>query len=298
MFTINHSSENNKEYVILQNKAKTSKAKICLEEGARIVELTFDGNTIIKEQPNFNYKTSYASSILFPFASRIKNGAYSFLGVKYQLEKNDDGKNALHGLVYNKKFELFEPEEHADNCSATFNYYEKNESIGFPFFYYISVTYTLYKKNLSVRITVKNIDEKPFPFILGWHPYFISSDLQNSFLHFNSNKKVVYDQNLVTKEIVDHQQENPTYLKDKQLDDCFFLKDNEVSFSTPDYNIKLTSSEKENFLQLYTPKDKPIIAIEPMTGISNSFNNKIGIQVLEPNDSYSINWKLEYNPLN
>jgi aldose 1-epimerase len=27
-----------------------------------------------------------------------------------------------------------------------------------------------------------------------------------------------------------------------------------------------------------------------MTGVSNSFNNKIGLQVLEPNASYSLTW--------
>jgi aldose 1-epimerase len=48
-------------------------------------------------------------------------------------------------------------------------------------------------------------------------------------------------------------------------------------------------------LQLYTPKGLPLIAIEPMTGISNSFNNKIGLQVLKPNETYSITWNVKFN---
>ena len=39
---------------------------------------------------------------------------------------------------YDKTFEVFEPEEHQDNCSVTFNYFEKNRSNGFPFKYFIS----------------------------------------------------------------------------------------------------------------------------------------------------------------
>ncbi|WP_051605643.1 aldose 1-epimerase [Polaribacter sp. Hel_I_88] len=294
MFKINSKKKKGLNYVELQNPSKTTKAKICLDQGARIVSLKFKDNFIIKEQPDFDYKDSYASSILFPFASRIKEGKYTFEGNEYQLERND-GDNALHGLVYNKKFELFEPEEHKDNCSATFNYYEKNESKGFPFTYFLSVTYTLFEDRLKVRITVKNTDIKSFPFTLGWHPYFNSSDLKNSTLSFKSDQKIKFSKNLITKKVKDQKTPEVFKIEDQQLDDCFILKDDKVSFSTPTYKIKITSDSEKNFLQLYTPKGKDIIAIEPMTGISDTFNNKIGIQVLEADKTYVLNWGLKFN---
>jgi len=46
------------------------------------------------------------------------------------------------------------------------------------------------------------------------------------------------------------------------------------------------------FLQLFTPPKKNIIAIEPTTGISDSFNNKIGLQILEPDETYTIDWNI------
>ena len=56
----------------------------------------------------------------------------------------------------------------------------------------------------------------------------------------------------------------------------------------------------ENYLQLYRPKDLSPIAIHPMTGVSNSFNNKIGLQTLATNQSHSIIWnvKLKYKHIN
>ena len=294
MFKINSKKKKGLNYVELQNSSKTTKAKICLDQGARIVSLKFKDNFIIKEQPDFDYKDSYASSILFPFASRIKEGKYTFEGNEYQLEKND-GDNALHGLVYNKKFELFEPEEHKDNCSATFNYYEKNESKGFPFTYFLSVTYTLFEDRLKVRITVKNTDTKSFPFTLGWHPYFNSTDLKNSTLSFKSDQKIKFSKSLITKKVKDQKTPEVFKIEDQQLDDCFVLKDDKVTFSTPTYKIKITADSEKNFLQLYTPKGKDIIAIEPMTGISDTFNNKIGIQVLEADKTYVLNWGLKFN---
>jgi len=54
--------------------------------------------------------------------------------------------------------------------------------------------------------------------------------------------------------------------------------------------LVLTSSEKENFLQLYTPMNTNAIAIETMTGVSDSFNNKIGLKELSPRKNYDIEW--------
>ena len=298
MFEIAEHTDNGMRFIVLQNEAKTAFAKISLDEGASLCELSFNNIEIIKKQPNFDYKDSYASSILFPFASRIANGEYSFKGEKFQLDKNDDDKNALHGLVYNKSFEVLNSKQKTNNCSVSLMYDEERGNKGFPFKYSISLTYTLSNDELLLDITVKNKDQTSFPFIIGWHPYFLTSNIFESTLSFNCDKKVEFNKNLVTKNIIDYNHNGEFKIKNKQLDDCFFLKDGVVEFFTPDYTINIKSSAKDNFLQLYTPPNRSIIAIEPMTGISNSFNNDIGLQVLKPNETYEINWKVNFNQSN
>lgn len=293
MFRAHHFTENNSPIISIQNADNSTSAKISLHQGGRLQELKCKNVYLIKDIPNFDYKTSYASSVLFPFASRIKDGKYTFLGEKYQLQKNDKNTNALHGLVYDKKFELFEYKVQENCCSVTINYTENNKSLGFPFKYFISLTYTLFETSLHLNVTIKNLDQSPFPYILGWHPYFLSDDLSNSFLKFKSDKKVIFDKNLITKEIVENTQDDFFRIEDKELDDCFFLEDNKVSFSTSKYNLQITSNTENNFLQLYTPKNLPIIAIEPMSGISNSFNNLIGLKALNPQKTDGITWSLD-----
>ncbi|MGK0414609.1 MAG: aldose 1-epimerase [Polaribacter sp.] len=287
--------ENGFSFIELQNTSKTTKVKICLEEGASLKELKFNDVFLIKEQPNFDYKDSYASSILFPFASRIQEGRYTFKDTTYQLNCNDAHKSALHGLVYNKKFEVVEISECSKFCSVILAYEEVKESSGFPYTYKIQLTYTLFEKEMSLSVKVENTDVKAFPFTLGWHPYFLSDDLSNSTLKFKSDKKIEFDENLITKRVVDFKSEEEFKIEDKQLDDCFILNSDTIEFKTPNYQIEITTNQIENYLQLYTPKDLPMIAIEPMTGISNSFNNKIGLQVLEPKQSYSLLWDLKLN---
>lgn len=294
MFIIKELTKNNNNFLELKNTKNNSIAKISLAEGGRLQKLRFSNKTVIEDQENFDYLDSYSSAILFPFANRIEEGKYSYNHKKYQFNSNEPkSKNALHGLVFNKNFKLLEKETTPNFCAVTVYYSEKKECKSFPFKYSIYVTYTLLEKELLVKVMVKNDDEKPFPFVLGWHPYFNCADFKNSFLTFKSDKKVIFDKNLITKEIIDFKTASNFELEDKQLDDCFVLNDNNIQFSTPNYKLEITSNSKENFLQLYTPKDKRLIAIEPMTGISNSFNNKIGLQELAANKTYSLTWSLK-----
>ena len=69
-----------------------------------------------------------------------------------------------------------------------------------------------------------------------------------------------------------------------------------MKFKTPNYNLLISGSSKEAFLQLYTPNKANTIAIELTTGVSDSFNNKIGLKILNPNEAYNLNWNInKYN---
>ena len=287
MFTVAKIEGNNISFLELKNSQGT-KAIISLYEGGRLKDLKLNNQYLIKDNVDFPYTESYASSILFPFASRIEGGKYSFKDQEYQLNCNESGKNALHGLVYNKKFILVDKVENSTKCAVTIAYKEEKESAGFPYTYEIYLTYTLSEKGIDLSIKIKNTDTKPYPFTLGWHPYFLCDDLKNSSLKFKSDQQINFDENLITKEVLAYKGDEVFEIKEQQLDDCFILKTNKIGFSTPKYQIEITTNLKENYLQMYTPINQSIIAIEPMTGVSNSFNNKIGLQVLQPNQTYTL----------
>lgn len=296
MFKINTIVKKEHSFLEMKNTKETAKAKISLDEGGRLMDLQFDGISIIKEQPSLIYGDTYASSILFPFANRIKNGLYTFKGKEYKFNCNENGRNnALHGLVFNKKFELIKHELNTNYCSVTLSYQEKKKSIGFPFYYKIYVTYTLKEKSIGVSIKIKNSDSSSFPFTLGWHPYFESSNLYSSFLNFDSSEKIAFDENLITTGFTKFNLENSLQIKDSQLDDSYVLNSNLIEFTTPLYSLKLDSDTKENFLQIYTPKNRKKIAIEPMTGICDSFNNKKGLQILHANEEFTANWNVTFS---
>ena len=279
-------------HLILANAEKTTQVIISLNEGVRISSLIVGGKTIIKELPDFSYSDSYAAAILFPFASRIEKGAYQFDGKTYQLDCNQAGINALHGLVYNKTFTVINQKVTDSTAAVTMVYTETNPPKGFPFQYALEVTYTLSENNVGIAIKVTNLDTTPFPFTLGWHPYFYTEHLAESVVKFNSHQQVAFDEKLITKELVLFTNEGDFAIENKQLDDCFVMNDAVIEFETNEYQVTITSDAAQNYLQMFTPPHRMLIAIEPMTGISNSFNNGIGLQVLAPAKTYEINWHL------
>lgn len=294
MYLINHNKETN--ILEIQNSNNSVLGKIHLNQGASLQELTLGGKAIIQDLSPLNYQDSFASSILFPFANRIKDGSYSFNNEKFQLEKNqDEEQNALHGFVHNKRFKVIVKEVLGDTAKITLAYNELNKTAGFPYTYSIEVTYIFEDKTLILQVRVKNTDSKTFPFTIGWHPYFISDNLPKSTLEFDCDKKLILGDRNITTGVEDVKNKVALNIENKQLDDCWVLNSDKVQFKTPKYQLNFSSSVKNNFLQAYTPPRLNTIAIEPTTGVSDSFNNNIGLQTLEPNKEYTITWKININ---
>lgn len=290
MFKINKLLEYN--CIEITNSITGSYCKIHLNQGASTQSLVLNDKEIIKDCYPLSYKDSYASAIMFPFASRIENGIYTFKEIEYVLEKNDEANNcALHGLVYNKAFTLLKQQSTKDFASVTLHYLSEEAQEGFPFKYELLVTYILTSNTLSTNITVRNLDTKSFPFSLGWHPYFCSSSLYDSFVSFTAEQQAIFDENLILKKFTDVKSEYELQIVDNELDDCFKLKGNVIYFKTPKYKIQITSNN--NYVQLYTPKSRQFLAIEPITAPSNSFNNKVGLKTLKGEEEYKTNWKIE-----
>lgn len=284
--------------LVLASSDGDSKAQICLNQGGRLSNLVFKNIQILANYKPSTYKENYASAVLFPFANRIKDGEYTFKDSKFKLDCNEiDKNNALHGLVYNKTFTPITSVLTSDYASVTLQYKDDGKAKGFPFKFNIQLTYTLNENGIILSIKVVNKDKKAFPFTLGWHPYFNSKNLENSSLSFRSNTKYVFDNQQIISGTTHTDIEMPFQLRDIKLDNGYQLKTNEIEFSTPEYNFNIRSSTKENFLQLYTPDLPNAIAIEPMTGAADNFNNKIGLQTLQPSDTYNVKWNMAIETL-
>lgn len=295
MYTLTENQTEGLQFIQIKNPENSSKATICLNQGGRLSGLEFDGIKMLAEFHPSTYEVNYASSILFPFANRIKDGKYTFDGIDYVLNCNEvDKNNALHGLVYDKNFKVVENDLTSDHGSITLQYKNEGACKGYPFKFQIQLTYTLTETSLSLSVNIINEDNKVLPFVLGWHPYFISKNLDQSAINFESDTRFLCDKQQIISGTIPFDVDMPFQLKDVKLDDGYQLQNNILKFYTPEYHLELASSSKENYLQLYTPNTPNVIAIEPMTGAADSFNNNKGLQTLFPNNSYLVKWNITF----
>lgn len=293
MFKITHTQNKNSNYVVLKSADNESYAKIILDQGGSLQELRFDNKQIITDLKPLNYSKTYASAILFPFVNRINNGEYTFNNIKYDLAINHKAENhAIHGMVYDKTFALISQHVTKEGALVKLRYQEKNTSQGFPFKFNIELIYLLSKDSLKFEVVIQNTDTMAFPFSIGWHPYFKTRNIYDSYIKFNCDRKILLDKRMIPKgdEIINEKLK--LQIKDKTFDDCFKLNNNEVILITPDYTIAIKGSEENSFLQIYTPIKRNSIAIEPTSSPADSFNNKIGIKILKPNEIYNLDWRI------
>ena len=295
MFIINHIQDQVKSINILElkNSDTSSCAKIDLNLGGSLQELKLLDKTIISKKNMPPYHQAYMSSILFPFANRIENGSYNFNDITFRLQKNESsGHNAIHGLVHDKVYQLIEQDISEKYASVLVSYTETNPDSGFPFKYSISLKYVLSNRALELNVKIENKDQNAFPFSLGWHPYFKTEDLQNTYLKIKSSKKLRVNDKMIPIGEENHDWNGFVKIEDKAFDDCFVLNSNNAELKTTEYQLEFHFSTDENYLQIYTPNDRKSIAIEPQTAPANSFNSKIGLKILKPNEKYCLKWKI------
>ncbi len=295
MYSLEIRDNNNSREAVISDAKGESYLNIDLDHGATVRNYTFKNISVISSLETSAYNQSYESAVLFPFANRIRRGEYVHENKTYQLECNEvQHPNAIHGLVYDKPFEIIKTSVNKTSSIIELKYVEKSGSKGFPFRYTLNLSYELARNTLSLMVKVKNDDKRSFPFSLGWHPYFNSSNLGKSQLLFSAHKEFIYDETGIPIASKKFRRSMPLVLDEIALDHAFALESRKVEFLTPEYQLTLIGSEdSDNYLQVFTPKSYEKIAIEPMTGISNSFNNKIGLKILKPNDEFQKEWKLK-----
>lgn len=241
--------------------------------------------------------TQSASELLFPFASRIPDGQYKFLGKHYQLAKND-GESAIHGLVRKHNFHLVEQVVTADHAYLKLSY-ELREAEGYPFSVDFTIKYKLSTDGVfTLTYKAKNVGSQPCPTMFGWHPYFqLGNEMVDAWkINIPSDTIVVFDNRMSPTGTAPFPIEGSMPLFKKALDNAFIVKSTgetavtQLISENQDVTLRIeqeTGQGKFNHLVVYTPPARDCVAIEPLTANVNSFNNGEGLTTLAPGNTVS-----------
>ncbi|MEI8073988.1 MAG: aldose 1-epimerase [Bacteroidota bacterium] len=242
----------------------------------------------------------FKSAKLSPFVCRMAAGKYDWDEESFQVEKWFLGKHAIHGIVYDATFQIQSTRADGNSaCVELFYAYPGNEK-GYPFPYLIQILWKLEKGNkLTVTTTLTNAGTIAIPISDGWHPYFTLGDTVDEYnLQFDSTQQVAFDTELIpTGQLMeDDRFANGSLMKGIFLDNCFLLNNSignpKCILSNKNLQLIIEPTLNYPYIQFYTPDDRKKIAIENLSSAPDAFNNKMGLQILEPQET--INFSTSY----
>ncbi len=260
---------------------------------------------VLKELKDENLTSNddiFNNAKLFPFANRVRKGKYTFQNRLYELPINyKEEENACHGFLYNTRFKILSKNILKEYAEVELEYESTNKMEGYPFCFKITIIYKFTLEG-EVIITTKvfNLNDNEILFSDGWHPYYcLNTSVDDFTVEFNAEEKLELNQNNIPSGKVFNMNSNSCNhidLKNKSLNDLFrYSPDNKVNFINiiPNkfpYKLNIwheAGMKKYNYLVLYIPPDRKSIAVEPMTSSIDAFNNKDGLIILKPKESWS-----------
>jgi len=252
-----------------------------------------------KDSADKQLSTSFKSSKLSPFVCRIPDGKYEWEDKPYEFTTKFMDGSSIHGLLYNKPFNVVDRYSNDNLASVRLKYHYKKEDPGYPNDYTCEVVYTLHPENvIQLETTVLNLGDEPIPIADGWHPYFTLDGKINDWeMQFASDAMLEFDEKLIPtgKLLYEPSFIEPRLIADRFLDNCFFLQQEEgapvCTLHNPSNGLILSFFTNSNYpyLQIYTPDHRGSIAIENLSGAPDCFNNGIGLKVLLPRRSETFN---------
>jgi aldose 1-epimerase len=305
-FSIDKRQENKLDLVCLTDSQTGTEASVIPAFGVILhtFSIRVDGQllNVIDNYTGFDQlqallANSFKGSKLSPFPCRIPEGKYSFNGKEYEFRTKFMDGSAIHGLLYNKAFELLSAKASESGASLLFQYEYNQDDPGYPHCYRCQVEYELQEDSLLlVRTTLYNTGKTVIPIADGWHPYFkLGGKIDDWLLYFEAESMVEFDNKLIpTGRLVSYDKYNkPLRIGYDQMDNCFLIKNNREGPScqirNPENNLTLSFFPDANYpyLQLYTAPDRYSIAIENLSAAPDCFNNKMGLTLLYPGLSQS-----------
>jgi aldose 1-epimerase len=251
--------------------------------------------------------------ILFPFPNRIRAGRFIWAGHEFRLPLNDSTMtNAIHGFACRRPWRVVEEGSDAGAAWVTGEFrgsIDAPDCTAFwPADYLIRITVRLEKHLLRIAAVVRNPDNIPLPFGLGYHPYFripaeSGTSPEGYFVKASPERLWTLSDSLPTGEVkpVDAARDlrQPRRIRDLELDDVLRVPPRESDAAAPLWQASLSTMEgRKDFLHLetsadfyelvaFTPPHRQAICLEPYTCTTDAINLQqrgvdAGLRVLPP----------------
>ena len=283
---------------------------VVTEVGAGLRICSYGGNDLLDGFAADEMCRSGRGQVLIPWPNRIDGGSYEWNGRRLQLPLTEvENGNAIHGLV---RWAQWRVQGHTtDQVALTHRVFPQP---GYPFELDLTIEYELAERGLTIRTTATNMGAEACPFGAGAHPYLTLGPVPVDGLRLrlpacavleSDERGIPTGETAVEGSGKDFRAERT--IGATVLDHCFtdLIRDDDgfahATLSGDAGTLDLWVDAGYTHLMAFTGDPLPdvtrrAVAVEPMTCPPNAFASGSGLIRLEPGESMSLAWGLQFTP--
>ena len=268
--------------------------------------LRFRGVELLRRVENLDAARIKGSTagipLLYPWANRLGSLQYRAAGRQVSLDSFsprlhfDDQKLPMHGVPWSQ-LQWSVVSSHAEALTARLDWLSQELLAIFPFPHHVEMAVRLRPVNLEIQTTVFADSGSPVPISFGFHPYFGLPGIPRAEWTLNAPamRKLALDVRGIPTGQETSSTSLATRLGNTGYDDCFALLDEQATFSIAGNGYSIAVEFKSGFLfaQIFAPKEKEFIAIEPMTAAANALCSGEGLRVIAPGEKFIASFRIE-----
>lgn len=258
-------------------------ARIAPEAGANLFSFKVGGQELLLQPPKLADLAQQRAGmpVLFPTPNRVRDATMTFEGQTFHFKANNQ-KNFIHGLARDRPWTVKPLDKGRPSATLVLDWDERQpEWSAFPIKHRLTVTYALAARGLTIGYQVDNLDRRRLPYGFGLHPYFrIPGERKDVTITVPLEQRMEAALLLPTGKLLPvagtpFDLRRATSLDSLALDDVYFGL---TPAARPRFRyasgleITLTASREFTHMVVFTPKGRPLFALEDQTCSTDAVN--------------------------
>ena len=268
--------------------------------------LRFRGVELLRRVDDLDAARSKGSTagipLLYPWANRLSSLQYRAAGREVSLDSSsprlhfDEHKLPMHGVPWSQlQWNVILSQ--ADALTARLEWCSEELLAIFPFPHHVEMAVRLRPHDLEIQTTVFADAGSAVPISFGFHPYFGIPGISRTEWTLNAPamRKLALDAQGIPTGAKTPSARLAVQLGNTGYDDGFALSGEQARFSIDGngYSIAIEFKNGFDFAQIFAPKDKEFIAIEPMTAETNALCSGEGLRVIAAGEKFVASFRIE-----
>ena len=269
------------------------------DHGMLVASLRHKGVEILRRVEDLKAAAARGSSagipLLYPWANRLSEPRYRVLGKEVVLDVSspllhfDEHGLPMHGVPWSL-LSWGVTEARQDFLTARLEWSSSDLLAVFPFRHRIELAAFLQPDSLTLETTVVASSEGPVPVSFGFHPYlgFSEASRANWHLKLPAMRKFLLDGSGIPTGDEESFAGFNAKLGESSFDDGFALMQEQTTFSVVGATCKVSVElvDGYRYAQVFAPKDKDYIALEPMTAPTSALTSGRGLRFVPPGERF------------